>query len=177
MLIYRASLLVFTCYCHILHKVYSKLLQWPRPSLTTQSECFLDVSWYSLFSGLFQSKIFQYAKSFGVKETGYTNHQLLCNIAGIRKHSDNLQQQIAIRVAVWLTPPSLEMCCKIHGRIWIFKVVLCGQEGKMQTNLDLGKSKPNAVITQGHQWAFYQTIIARHSPNFRLKTYNSAITS
>ena len=72
MLIYRASLLVFTCYCHILHKVYSKLLQWPRPSLTTQSECFLDVPWYSLFSGLFQSKIFQYAKSFGVKETGYT---------------------------------------------------------------------------------------------------------
>ena len=72
MLIYRASLLVFTCYCHILHKVYSKLLQWPRPSLTTQSECFLNVPCYCSFSGLFQSKIFQYAKSFGVKETGYT---------------------------------------------------------------------------------------------------------
>jgi len=86
-----------------------------------------------------------------------------------------LQQQTPIRVAVWLTPPSSEMCCKIHGRFWIFKVVLCVQEDKMQTNLDLGKSKPNAVIT--HQWAFHKTIIARHSPNFRLKTYNSAMTS
>jgi hypothetical protein len=115
------------CYCHILHKVYSKLL--PRGIVDNSVRAFSRCAMVMLVIWTLQSKISQDARSKGEKRNRIHQITSCYVIQQGQYNSDTLQQQTSTSGSVSDTSQYTSVRSTVGFEI--FKIMLSGQEGKM----------------------------------------------